>query len=85
MPSLFTVEFQDQFNSSIKEQHERKLSYMFYFTSRDTVQDVLDMCEQGLISPHISEDFDLEKVNEAMEYMRARKSSGKVVINICDS
>lgn len=49
------------------------------------MQDVLDMCEQGLISPHISEDFDLEKVNEAMEYMRARKSSGKVVVNICDS
>ncbi|XP_026290759.1 quinone oxidoreductase-like protein 2 homolog [Frankliniella occidentalis] len=52
---------------------------------RDTVQDVLDMCEQGLISPHISQDFDLDKVNEAMEYMRARKSSGKVIINICDS
>lgn len=52
---------------------------------RDTVQDVLDMCEQGLISPHISEDFDLKEVNEAMEYMRARKSSGKVIINICDS
>lgn len=52
---------------------------------RDTVQDVLDMCEQGLISPHISESFDFEKVNEAMEYMRARKSSGKVIVNICDS
>ncbi|KAK3914301.1 Quinone oxidoreductase-like protein 2-like protein [Frankliniella fusca] len=52
---------------------------------RDTVQDVLDMCEQGLISPHISQDFDLENVNEAMEYMRARKSSGKVIINLCDS
>jgi D-arabinose 1-dehydrogenase-like Zn-dependent alcohol dehydrogenase len=47
------------------------------------VEDVIDMCEQGLISPHISAEFDLEKVNEAFEFLKERRSTGKVILD-CD-
>ncbi|XP_065331865.1 quinone oxidoreductase-like protein 2 homolog [Cloeon dipterum] len=50
---------------------------------RQSVEDVIDMCEQGLISPHISAEFDLENVNEAFEFLRERKSTGKVILD-CD-
>ena len=65
--------------SFVRDQHVTCL-----FVSRDIVQDCIDMCEQGLISPHISEVFPLKEINEAMDYMRARKSSGKVVVEIDD-
>ncbi|XP_059473784.1 quinone oxidoreductase-like protein 2 homolog [Neocloeon triangulifer] len=50
---------------------------------RQSVEDVVDMCEQGLISPHVSAEFDLEKVNEAFEFLRERRSTGKVILD-CD-
>jgi NADPH2:quinone reductase len=50
--------------------------------SRQAVADVIDMCEQGLISPHISAEFDLEEINEAFKFLNERKSTGKVVLEL---
>ncbi|KAF4524933.1 hypothetical protein B566_EDAN013896 [Ephemera danica] len=46
------------------------------------VEDVIDMCEQGLISPHVSAEFDLDEVNEALKFLEERKSTGKVVLEL---
>lgn len=40
------------------------------------------MCEQGLIVPHISEVFQFEDVNEALNYVKEQKSTGKVILEV---
>ena len=40
------------------------------------------MCEQGLISPTITEVFPLEEVNEALFCLTEKKTTGKVVLEI---
>lgn len=49
---------------------------------RQAVEDVINMHEMSLISPHVSANFPLEKCADALEYIRARKSTGKVVLEI---
>ncbi|XP_066992736.2 quinone oxidoreductase-like protein 2 homolog isoform X2 [Anabrus simplex] len=51
---------------------------------RQAVQDALDMCEQELISPYISKEFDLEHVNEAFQHIKDVVSVGKIVVNISE-
>lgn len=40
------------------------------------------MAEQELIVPHISKEFEIENVNEALEYLRDSKCTGKVVVKL---
>merc|ERR1712178_586333 len=50
---------------------------------RDFLESVLipsDHLQKGEIGPHISQTFELEKINEAFDYIKSRKSTGKVVI-----
>lgn len=54
----------------------------FSLSVREIVNDALELCEQGLISPHITETFSLENVNEALDFMEKHKSLGKVVLNV---
>lgn len=49
---------------------------------REIVNDALELCEQGLISPNIVETFSLENVNEALDFMEKNKSLGKVVLTM---
>lgn len=49
---------------------------------RRTINDVIEMCEQGLIVPHISEVFQLEDINEAFNYVKDNKSTGKVILEV---
>ena len=44
--------------------------------------DVIELCDQRLISPHISASFTLDQVNEAVDFLRSGKSIGKVVLNV---
>ena len=46
------------------------------------MEDVIDMHEMGLIKPHISATFNLEESGEAFNFLRERKSTGKVVLEI---
>lgn len=50
--------------------------------NRRTISDVIEMCEQGLIVPHISEVFKFEDVNEALNYVKDQKSTGKVILEV---
>lgn len=49
---------------------------------RQAIEDVIEMHEMGLIKPHISANFKLEETGEAFEFLRERKSTGKVVLDI---
>lgn len=40
------------------------------------------MAEQELITPHISQEFKLEKINSAFEYLLDAKCTGKVVVRV---
>lgn len=49
---------------------------------REMGDEVVELFDQRLISPHITASFTLDQVNEALEYLRSSKSIGKVVLNI---
>ena len=46
------------------------------------VEDVIDMHEMGLITPHISARFNIEETSKALNYLRERKSTGKVILEL---
>lgn len=43
---------------------------------------MIELYEEGLISPHVSAVFALEEVNVAMDFLHQRKSTGKVILKI---
>lgn len=47
---------------------------------RDSLATLVDWHQQGRIKPHISHTLPLARVEEGLELLRARKSTGKVVI-----
>ncbi|XP_031558901.1 quinone oxidoreductase-like protein 2 homolog [Actinia tenebrosa] len=50
---------------------------------RDSVDKALELCSQGkLKGPHVSATFNMDKVNEAIQFLLQKKSTGKVVIKI---
>ena len=48
----------------------------------DSLDSLLDWYAAGELHPHISHTLPLERANEALELLRARKSTGKVVVTI---
>lgn len=48
----------------------------------DSLATLLDWYTAGKIKPHISHSFDLDSAGEAFDTLRARKSTGKVVVQI---
>ncbi|XP_043213259.1 quinone oxidoreductase-like protein 2 [Amphibalanus amphitrite] len=49
---------------------------------RQAVLDSIELYESGLIAPHISAQYPLEQVNEALSFISERKSTGKVLLDI---
>lgn len=49
---------------------------------RQAVLDAIELYQSGLISPHVSAQFPLEKVNEALSFISERRSTGKVLLDI---
>ncbi|HEX4603622.1 MAG TPA: NADPH:quinone oxidoreductase family protein [Candidatus Angelobacter sp.] len=47
---------------------------------RDSYRKLLHWYEEGKLKPHVSQHFDLKDVAAAMEMLRQRKSTGKVVL-----
>ena len=45
---------------------------------------MFDWYEQGKIKPHISAHYPFEKTNEAIDFIRSRKSTGKVIVQVRD-
>ena len=48
----------------------------------DSMRVLFDWFEQGKLEPHISHRFPLEQTQEALDTLKARKSSGKVVVTM---
>lgn len=59
---------------SLKDQHLE--------TYKCLIQDTLEMADQGAISAHVSAKFELNDINKAIEYIEAKKCTGKVLIKI---
>lgn len=49
---------------------------------RQTVDDVLALCAEEIIVPYTSCQFGLHEVNEAVEFVRSNKCTGKVLIDV---
>lgn len=49
---------------------------------RRTVMDTLALSEEDLITPHVSQTFALNDVNEAVKFITQKKCTGKVLIDI---
>lgn len=49
---------------------------------RETIQDTLSLCEQEIITSYISNCFKLDDVNEAVEFIKEKKCTGKVLIDL---
>ncbi|KAK7603555.1 hypothetical protein V9T40_003554 [Parthenolecanium corni] len=49
---------------------------------RRTILDVIDLCDQGMISPVIAEVFPLDNVNDALHSISQKKTTGKVILEI---
>jgi NADPH2:quinone reductase len=48
----------------------------------DSFQTLIEWYSAGKIKPHISATYPLEQANDALEFLRARKATGKVVVTI---
>lgn len=57
----------------------RKVDPDFY---RQVITDTFSLYEEELISAHISKIFPLSDVNDALQYIREKKCTGKVLIDI---
>lgn len=49
---------------------------------RQIVTDTLALSEEELITPHISGTFGLDDVNEAVKFIKEKKGTGKVLIDV---
>lgn len=49
---------------------------------RQVIQDTLSLCEEDIISPHISRNFCLEDVNDAVNFIKEKKCTGKILIDL---
>jgi len=47
---------------------------------RDSYSKLLRWFQEGKLKPHVSQHFDLKDVPQAMDLLRQRKSTGKVVL-----
>jgi NADPH2:quinone reductase len=48
----------------------------------DSFEVLIDWYEQGKLRPHVSHVLPLEQANEALDLLRTRKATGKVVLRI---
>lgn len=51
---------------------------------RNIVSDTLELADEGVIGAHVSAVYTLENINKAIEYINAKKCTGKVLIEIGD-
>lgn len=68
----------------------RKIKYVDLYKYRDfdkefyrqTISDTLELCEEEIIVPYVSQKFGLHEINNAIDYIKSKKCTGKVLIDI---
>ena len=48
----------------------------------DSLSEVMEWYVQGRLSPHVSETFSLDRAGDALEFLKSRRSTGKVVVTM---
>lgn len=48
------------------------------------VNDTLELANESLIGAHISKEFTLDKINDALQFIEDRKCTGKILIKVED-
>ncbi|XP_060528897.1 quinone oxidoreductase-like protein 2 homolog [Cylas formicarius] len=51
---------------------------------KTVINDTLELANEGVISAHVSAEFSLDKINDAIKFIEDKKCTGKVVIKIDD-
>lgn len=49
---------------------------------KTVVGDTLELANEGMISAHISAKFNLDKINDAIKFIKDKKCTGKILIHI---
>lgn len=49
---------------------------------RQIIDDTLELCEEEIITPYVSKIFSLSQVNDAVEFIKGKTCTGKVLIDI---
>lgn len=49
---------------------------------RQLIQDTLSLCEEEILAPYISQTFALGDVNKAVKFIKEKKCTGKVLIDL---
>lgn len=49
---------------------------------RQILEDTLSLCREDIITPYISEKFSLRDVNKAVQFIKEKKCTGKVLIDL---
>lgn len=49
---------------------------------RQLIQDTLSLCEDEIVTPYISQTFALGNVNQAVKFIKEKKCTGKVLIDL---
>ncbi|XP_054275413.1 quinone oxidoreductase-like protein 2 [Macrosteles quadrilineatus] len=72
MPHTFNM-------TALSLHHYRDRDYPVY---RQAVSDVIELCEQNLISPDVPHIFELKDVNEAVKMLKEHKVLGKILVKL---
>lgn len=63
--------------------------YMYRDFDRDfyqeTIEATLELCEEEVITPYISETFGLHEVNEAIKCIKNKTCTGKILVDVNDT
>lgn len=49
---------------------------------RQIIQDTLSLCEEEIVMPYISRNFSLSGVNDAVKFIKEKKCTGKILIDL---
>lgn len=49
---------------------------------RQIIQDTLSLCEEEIVMPYISRNFSLGGVNDAVKFIKEKKCTGKILIDL---
>lgn len=82
-------------DGNVDDVHEfvKKIKHVDLYKYRDcdsefyqeTIEGTFALCEEEIITPHVTQTFGLHEVNEAIKVITEKKCTGKVLIDVTDS
>lgn len=72
----------DSFLAKIQHIDLSELRFRDLDQYRQLIQDTLALCEEELVTPYISQTFALDHINRAVRFIKEKKCTGKVLIDL---